>query len=180
MSDDQVLELTRQGNEQALEFLYRKYYRMMLRLVVKNSGSEEEAKDVFQDALIVFWEKAHQPGFVLTSRISTFLYSVCQNLWRKELDRKSRLVREPQTEMAADFDPDRKERAQIVNHCIAQLGDTCQKILMYYYFDRLTMTDIAQKLGLSNADTAKSKKYKCKQELDKLIKSQFKETDFLD
>ena len=180
MSDDKVLELTRHGNEQALEYLYRKHYRMMLRLVIKNSGTEEEAKDIFQDALIVFWEKARQPEFVLTSRLSTFLYSVCQNLWRKELDRKSRFVREPQTEMQSDEDPDQKERAEIVNRCIAQLGETCQKILMYYYFDRLSMVDIAEKLGLSGADTAKTKKYKCKQELDKLVKSQFKETDFLD
>ena len=49
MTDEKVLELIRSGNEKALEFLYRKNYRMVVRLIMRNSGTEEEAKDVFQE-----------------------------------------------------------------------------------------------------------------------------------
>jgi DNA-directed RNA polymerase specialized sigma24 family protein len=53
-------------------------------------------------------------------------------------------------------------------------------VLMYYYFDEMSMQEIADKLGFANTDTAKTKKYKCKQKLDELIKAQYSELDFLD
>jgi len=179
MKDQEVLERIRKGDETALQYLYKQHYRMMLRLVLKNSGTEEEAQDVFQDSLILFWQKVHLPDFQLTSKISTFLYSICYNLWRKELEKKSRLSREEKDEAVVE-DWDKQERIQIVNACINKLGATCKKILQYYYFDELSMNDIAQQMGFSNADTAKTKKYKCKKELDELIKKHYKATDFLD
>ena len=96
MKDNEVLVKISKGEEDALDYLYKKYYRMMTNLVLKNNGTEQEAKDIFQDALIVFWQKAASGNLVLTSKISTFLYSICLNLWRKELERKSRLIHEQQ------------------------------------------------------------------------------------
>jgi RNA polymerase sigma factor (sigma-70 family) len=179
MRDSQIIEKIRKGDESALDYLYRKNYKMMTRIVTNNNGTEDEAKDIFQDAIIVFWQKVRTDEFVLTSKISTFIYSVCQNLWRKELERKSRLTNEvADTKEYSDFD--RQEREKILHSCINELGETCRKVLMYYYFDNLSMQEIADKMGFANADTAKTKKYKCKKELDDLIKSKYKATDFLD
>jgi DNA-directed RNA polymerase specialized sigma24 family protein len=75
---------------------------------------------------------------------------------------------------------DRDERVKIIRDCIAQLGDTCQKVLTYYYFDGMSMNDIAEQLNFSSTDTAKTKKYKCKKRLDQLVKSMYKASDFLD
>jgi RNA polymerase sigma factor (sigma-70 family) len=179
MKDSEILSRINRGDESALDYLYKKYYRMMVKLVMSNSGSEQEAKDIFQDALVVFWQKAASGKLILTSKISTFLYSICLNLWRKELDRKSRLSNEEKDE-AQYPDDDRQERIKIINECINALGDNCKKILTYYYFDGLSMNDIADKLGYANTDTAKTKKYKCKKKLDDLIKSKYKASDFLD
>lgn len=179
MKDQEIFERICQGEEKALEFLYKKYYRMMTKLVITNSGTEQEAKDIYQEALVVFWQKAVSGKLVLTSKISTYLYSVCQNLWRKELDRKRRLSREEKDDVEY-IEHDKKERAKIINQCIRQLGEKCQKVLMYYYFDGMSMQEIADKLGFANTNTAKTKKYKCKKKLDELVKTQFTESDFLD
>lgn len=179
MKDQEVLERISQGDEKALDYLYRKYYRMMTRIVTSNNGTEQDAKDIFQDALIVFWQKATSGKLVLTSKISTYIYSICQNLWRKELERKSKLVHEAKD--GEEFiDHDSKERTRIIQECIAALGDTCQKVLTYYYFDGLSMELIAEKMGFANTDTAKTKKYKCKKKLDELVKSKYTKSDFLD
>ena len=58
MKDSEVLDRIARGDESALEFLYKKYYRMMTKMVISNNGTEDEARDIYQDALIVFWEKA--------------------------------------------------------------------------------------------------------------------------
>jgi len=179
MDEKEIFGRICKGDEEALEFLYKKYYRMMTKLVISNSGTEEEARDVYQDALIVFWQKATSGNLVLTSKMSTFIYSICQNLWRKELDRKKRLSNE-EKDSSVEMDTETLEREKIIAGCIEQLGDTCKKVLTYYYFDELSMQDIADKLGFANTDTAKTKKYKCKKKLDELVKAQYSEKDFLD
>ena len=62
------------------------------------------------------------------------------------------------------------------SHLIDATFDTTN----YYYFDNMSMAEIAEKMGFANADTAKTKKYKCKQELDKKIKTLYKAGDFMD
>ena len=178
-NEKDLFERIQRGDEKALEFIYKKYYRMMTKLVITNSGTEEEARDVYQDALVVFWQKARSGNLVLTSKMSTYIYSVCQNLWRKELDRKKRLSNE-EKDSSETMDLEGPEREKIIAKCMDQLGETCRKVLMYYYFDEMSMQEIADKLGFANTDTAKTKKYKCKQKLDELVKAQYSERDFLD
>src|SRR5690606_7969482 len=102
-----------------------------------------------------------------------------QNLWRKELDRKKRLSSE-EKDSPVTLDTETAERERIIAKCIDQLDSTCKKVLMYYYFEEMSMQDIADKLGFANTDTAKTKKYKCKKKLDDLVKAQYSEKDFLD
>jgi RNA polymerase sigma factor (sigma-70 family) len=161
MEEQEIFERICKGDEKALETLYKKYYRMMTKMVITNSGTEDEARDVYQDALVVFWQKATSGKLVMTSKISTYIYSICQNLWRKELDRKKRLSNE-EKDVPVVQDTETAERNKIVAQCIEQLGETCKKVLMYYYFEEMSMQDIADKLGFANTDTSKTKKYKCK------------------
>jgi RNA polymerase sigma factor (sigma-70 family) len=179
LDEVEIFDRIQKGDEKALEIVYKKYYRMMTKLVISNSGTEDEARDVYQDALVVFWQKARSGNLVLTSKMSTYIYSICQNLWRKELDRKKRLSNE-ERDSPDSIDMDKPEREKIIARCMEQLGETCRKVLMYYYFDEMSMQEIADKLGFANTDTAKTKKYKCKQKLDELVKAQYTEQDFLD
>lgn len=181
MKDKEVLGRIKEGDERALDFLYKKYYRMMVNMVIRNNGSEEEAKDIYQEALIVFWQKAASGKLVMTSKISTYLYSICQNLWRKELERKSRLVKSEGNEGDPEYmTHEQDERIRIIHECINSMGTTCKKLLSYHYFDRLSMNEIATRLGYANTDTAKTKKYKCKQKLYNLVKSKYSASDFMD
>ena len=177
MKDSDILDRIKRGDEAALEYLYKKYYRMMTKIVLSNNGSEEEAKDVYQEALLAFWQKAASGKLVLTSKISTYLYSICLNQWRKELDRKSKLTNE-EVDGEEYQGHHQEERYRSVMDCIEEFGDTCRKILTYYYFDGLSMTDIAEKLEFANTDTAKTKKYKCKKKLDSIIRERYSEKDF--
>lgn len=179
MNDQEILDRIKKGDESALDFLYKKNYKMMVNMIIKNNGTEEEAKDVYQEALLAFWQKAASGKLEMTSKISTYIYSICQNLWRKELDRKSRLRNEEKDGSVTDGH-DEQERVRIINQCINELGETCKRILFYFYYDDFSMEEIAEKLGFANADTAKTKKYKCKKELDRLIKTKFSSQDFLD
>lgn len=179
MSDKEILERLNRGDDTALAQLYKQHLRMICGLITKNGGDLDDAKDIFQDALIVVWEKARAGNLVLTSRFGTFLYSICQNMWLKELNRRSKnngqMVDRQEEESSFEND-----RAALINQCIQAMGDVCQQILMLYYFDKLSMQEIAKRLNLANADVAKSKKYKCKQELDNKVRKAFAENDLLE
>ncbi len=179
MKDQEVIDKIKKGDERALDYLYTKNYKMMVNLILKNSGTETEAKDVFQDALIVFWQKITRGELVLTSKISTYLYSVCWNLWRKELDRKKRLSNE-EKDGSEKMNHDQQEQIKIIRACVDSVGERSRKVLAYYYFDGLAMKEIAEKMNFANSDTAKTKKYKCKKELDKLVKGRYQASDFMD
>lgn len=179
MKDKELITQIKKGDEKALDYIYRKNFKSIIKMVLNNKGTEDEAQDIYQDALIVLWQKVQKDDFVLTSKLSTYLYAICKNLWLKELERKSRLVGTEKDEVEF-INLEQKERIKIIHDCIDSLGDTCKKVLTYYYFDGMSMLEIAKKLGFANADTAKTKKYKCKKELDSLIKSKYKATDFLD
>lgn len=179
MNEKEIFDRIQKGDEKALELIYKKYYRMMTKMVISNSGTEEEARDIYQDALVVFWQKARSGNLIMTAKMSTYIYSICQNLWRKELERKKRLTNE-EKDSSQILDTESEEREKIIAKCLDQLGETCKKVLMYYYFDEMSMQEIADKLGFANTDTAKTKKYKCKQKLDELVKTQYSEQDFLD
>ena len=179
MKDQEIIERIQKGDETALDYLYTKNYRVIARYVTSNSGSADEAKDLFQDGLIVFWQKAASGNLVMTSKISTFLFSICKNLWRKELSKKAR-KNDSDVPTADYIDYEQKERADVVEKAISKLGETCQKVLMYYYFDKMSMQDIADKLGFASANTAKTKKYKCKNELEKIVRAEYEYKDFWD
>lgn len=177
MKDKEILERIENGEEQVLDYLYKKYYRMMLKIVLTNNGTEDEAKDVYQEALIVFWQKVVSKKLVLTSKISTYLYSICLNQWRKELERKRRLSHEEKDGETYQTHEE-EQNYEIVLKYIDKLGDPCKSILMHYYFDGMSMSDIAERMNFANTDTAKTKKYKCKKRLDVLIKKDYSKKDF--
>jgi RNA polymerase sigma factor (sigma-70 family) len=177
MKDQEILDRIARGEDKVLEYLYKKHYKMMLNIVLKNNGTEAEAQDVFQETLIAFWQKAVSGKLVMTSKISTYLYSICLNQWRKELERRKRLSYE-EKEGSEEQTMDDEERYKIVMKCIDELGDPCKTILTSHYFEGLNMTELAKKMNFANSDTAKTKKYKCKQRLDLLIKQRFERSDF--
>ncbi len=83
INDDQIIDLIRGGHRsEALASIYR-HYPKIRQLVVMANGSEEDAKDLFQEGVIIFYQKAQLPDFRLTAAVGTFIYSVCRNLWLK-------------------------------------------------------------------------------------------------
>ena len=59
-----------------------------------------------------------------------------------------------------------KEKSfKLLEESILRLGNTCQQLLKLFYYEKKSMDDVAQIIGLNNAKTAKSKKYKCLQQL---------------
>ncbi len=88
--DELIVTEIRNKNEVALKELYKTHFPMAAHLICSNSGTEQEARDIYQEAMIAFYENVQRPGFVLTWKIKTYLYAVCWRLWLKRLSEKKR------------------------------------------------------------------------------------------
>ena len=159
---------------------------MVLHLVLSNNGNEDDAKDIFQESVIVLYNKVKSGGFELNSKLKTFLYSVCRRLWLKRLNQKSRNVTtelkdfEDFQAVEQDIDYHHEKDAQFkqMEKSLIQLGEPCKTIIEDYYLQNRSMQDISEKFGYTNADNAKTQKYKCLQRLKKLFfQGQYKENE---
>ena len=74
--------------------LYRDHYGMIQTLVLNNNGTVDDARDVFQEAMVVLYEKVKAGGFELSCQLKTYIYSICRRLWLKRLSQKQRFLPE--------------------------------------------------------------------------------------
>ena len=83
------------SDRKAVETIYRENYNMIQALIINNNGSSDDAKDIFQEAMIVLFEKVRSGGFELNCQIKTFVYSVSRRLWLKRLQQQNRYEKSP-------------------------------------------------------------------------------------
>lgn len=167
----------------ALRYLYKSYYKMALHYIIKNSGDEDEAADVFQDVIIVFYESVIKNKFRGDSTIKTFLYSTIRNTWLTRLKKnKQKMTLEPDSVILRNLKATEKtgtgeELNKIVAYILEQIGESCKKILKYYYYENLSMKEIMSLMGFVNVNSAKTQKYKCMKKIIRLfeLKPELKE-----
>jgi len=171
-----LLKRLRAGESAAFRTLYVDYYQMIRHLVLKNSGSEAEVGDLFQESVLILYELVRKPDFKLTASLRSFFYSVCRNQWLKQL-RSKKKVRLVDFETVVQIPPledpeDLTERQRLIlQECMKRLGESCRKLLEACYYLKKSMTEIAEEFQYGSANTAKTRKYKCLQQLKKLARA---------
>ena len=164
------------NSEEALNKLYIGYYPMVLQFILNNNGDEDDAKDVYQEAIIVLYNKIKSGNFELSSKLKTCLYSVSRRIWLKKLaqhSKKANNIADFEDVLAIDEDVEQHEQKDMqfdkMKTSLESLGEPCKTIIEDFYIHNLSMQDICEKFGYTNSDNAKTQKYKCLQRLKKLF-----------
>ena len=176
-----LLQGLARSEKKAIEIIYRENYNMVQSLIINNSGSADDAKDIFQEAMIVLYEKVRSGTFELNCLIKTYVYSVSRRLWLKRLQQMNRYVpamENLQDTVPVDEDVEENERIdsefQAMEKAISSLGEPCKSLLEAYYLEKKSMQEIASFFGYTNAENAKNQKYKCLVRLIKIFFAQYK------
>ena len=168
----------------AIEKIYRENYSSIQTFILKNNGYPDDARDIFQEAMIILFEKSKSESFELTCQIKTFLYSICRRLWLKKLQREERY--NPSMELvletvAVEDDIELHEKKNsdlgIMEEALSKIGEPCKSLLEAFYIQKKTMPEIAASFAYTNADNAKNQKYKCLMRLKKIFFTQYKNTN---
>lgn len=174
-----IIKEIRNGNSnKALSSLYKSNRRLIINWIKTNKGSKEEAEDIFQDAIIAFYKYVVENPDTEIKNINGLIFSIARNNWVNRSKIISRSDSKFNVELVADkLNFDEKEKTSVVEFILSKMGDTCKQLLTYSIFYKISMEDIALRMGFNNENTAKTKNYKCKQRLVNLIKEnpQYKE-----
>ena len=143
--------------------------------VKRNSGDENDAKDVFQDGLLALLKNLKQGKFRSSSTLKSYFFSICKNIWLQQL-RKMKHSQELNEELVSEDQVQEKveeeERFKLVKEQFRLLGDECQKVLIQFYYDKKSMKDIKEFFNLSSEQAAKNKKSRCLKKLSQMVAQQ--------
>lgn len=180
-TEKQLLEGLLKNDRKAIETLYKENYKTVQTLIINNNGTADDARDIFQEAMIVLYEKVKAGSFELNCLIKTYLYSVCRRLWLKKLQQMQKYSGEVDgiaelvpVEEDLDMQEQRNVEFQTMERSMMSLGEPCKSLLEAYYLQKKSMVEIATGFGYTNAENAKNQKYKCLMRLKKLFFAQYK------
>lgn len=176
-----LLEGLAANDKKAVEAIYQDNYNMVQSLIINNNGSSDDAKDIFQEAMIVLYEKVRSGSFELNCQIKTYVYSVCRRLWLKRLQQLNRYSAPlGDTESIVPVEDEiegheqRNAEFEMMEKAINSLGEPCKSLLEAYYIQKQNMQVIAANFGYTNSDNAKNQKYKCLMRLKKIFFTHYK------
>lgn len=181
-SDQEFLEGIRCRDSSTLSAVYEQFRPRITAHISTLNGSEQEAKDVFQEAVVAVFINVQKPEFQLSSSFYTYLYAICHKLWLKKFREKDRHngvsldAREVLTlEDLHSEDLEYAERLQLMLEKFKVLGDGCRELLQLAIIEEKTPAEIVKILGLGSLNYYYKRKSNCK---DKLIEHMSRDVRF--
>ncbi len=178
-SDEAVLEGLRLRSDYIINFIYREFFPLIRFLVTQNGGNTEDAEGIFQDGIIIIYNKINlntdQPE--INSSFKTYIYSVCRNLWLQKLNNRKAIsdkLADIETyihlheQMPAEASIKEIELHRIIQVHFLSLPEDCQKVLRLFT-KNISLRDVANIMGFKTENYAKTRQYLCKEELKKRI-----------
>ena len=179
ISEEQIPELIRNGKDkEVIPHLYKKVFPLVENYIRKNSGRKEDASDVFQDCLLLFYKQVIKNTFDPKYRIYGYLYRISINLWINKIKKEQRIQYletigdEAFEEEPSPWDrPPERTDQNVIKSLFSGIGEKCVELLTNTVYYNLLMEDIMIRMGFSSVDAVKMQQQRCKQKLIKEIEN---------
>jgi RNA polymerase sigma factor (sigma-70 family) len=170
MQDLLIPESSIADRQKLFTALYEEAFPVLAKYISKMGGSFEEAKDVFQDALVIFYEKTQAGGFVIEVNDKSYLLGIAKHLYLKRyrLEKQTESIDAATTALVDIEQP--KPAAERLLRFLEAAGKKCMDMLQAYYYDKRPLTEIADSFGYSGVRSATVQKYKCLEKVRENIK----------
>ncbi|MFK7969476.1 MAG: RNA polymerase sigma factor [Bacteroidia bacterium] len=176
LSDEELLKRIIAGDRNALHRLYQKHRDAFLAWAYKRYAcQEEDAADVYQDAIIVLYENALAGKIHGKSALKTYLFGVGKNLILKRYEHTKRFTEEGPEETGETDVPMEEtivmtERQEVLQRALQELGEACRRLLIRFYYDRYSTEAMMSEFGYKSKDVVKSQKARCMRSLRNLLR----------
>ena len=181
-TDEEIVQGLRAGENEnkILRQLYDQSLRPVTNLVLRNNGTQQDAEDIFQDAIKEFRDRVISGKYEkrANTKITTYICTLALNMWKNQLNkakRNSRYVdavkKENRIGQEREDIPKKlleKDKSKIFEYLMSQLKGGCRKALDLWSHG-FSMKEIAERMGYKNDQIAMNKKNKCRKYFKKMI-----------
>ena len=176
LSSEDIKTAIRTGNDdEVLDFLYKDTLPVVRNYVMVNSGTMEEADDLFQDAVLYLYNMVYDNKIPDIKNIGGFIFRAAKNSWINKAKKNRRKIPLENTYELVDYGVDSlsiiidEEKQDALNSLFDKIGEVCKQVMTMQVYQRLSMEEIAMKMNLGNANAAKAQNYRCKKKLAELV-----------
>lgn len=173
------------GKEEDIGILYQQVFPKVSRFIMSNNGRLSDAEDIFQKALLQIIVRYRKEPFTIKSSFENYFFTVCRNLWRRELN-SSKLKTHPLDTLEnisdnedAAFAIVEQERYELFTEKLAALSENCRNVLSLF-FKKTPYETIMQKMQYNSENVVRQRIFKCKKHLIELIKKDHRYDDLKD
>ncbi|MCU0417970.1 MAG: RNA polymerase subunit sigma [Cytophagaceae bacterium] len=170
--------------------LYKKVLPLVQKTILKQMGNKEDAFDVFQEALIIFYRQVLSNTYQEKYKVFGFVYRVSLNLWINKIkrDKRMQLVEDYTSLETAEYEAESITAipSNFTQKLLQTIGDKCQEVLQYAVFTDIALEDLSTQLEYPSVSALKMQIQRCKQKLKDVLKEnpdflrKLKERDFND
>lgn len=157
-----IIERFKNADPEAIHYMYKSYLPDVIAFITNKGGSKDDAKDVFQEAIMALFKQAKADKLQLTASFKTYLLAICKNQWLKVVRKNSRF-----DAIIPDFDPsdldqdlvvqlERAEQFNLIYTHIKKMSPTNQAILTMH-LQKHSTEEIAKALNFTKAYVKKRK-----------------------
>ncbi|MFN3404245.1 MAG: RNA polymerase sigma factor [Cytophagaceae bacterium] len=176
ITEQDIISCARKGNDEAvLSFLYKEVLPKVRHYILSNKGNEDETKDIFQDAVIIFYKKLKMNELDDNINVTGYVCLIAKNLWINRVKKINRQAMfEGETDIASDENIEKdiitNEKESAIKILMSRIGEECRRLLKLSVYENLSMKEICRRMGYSNENVAKTYNYRCKQKLAQLVR----------
>jgi RNA polymerase sigma factor (sigma-70 family) len=175
-SPEQLIANLRKGNSRSYEDLYKENYAPVERFIVNNSGTTDDAKDIFQDTLLVLFKKLKEDNFELTASLKNYIMAISKNLWFKKLrnisyHKESMLTDYYSNKFSCEIETSilrEKSYWERLQTYLTRVTAHCNRLLHAMFFKNKNIEEIQKEYGYSSKHNAQNQKHKCLQQVRKV------------
>jgi RNA polymerase sigma factor (sigma-70 family) len=159
---------TCETREEVFTKLYLNAFPPVAKYISRRGGSFDEAKDIFHDTLVIFYEKSVDGTLDTSINETAYLVGIAKNLWLRNFRDKEEVTGLEGIEIEAENDEN--PSTQRLLHFLEKAGNKCMQLLKNFYYDKLPLQDIAETFGFSGTRSATVQKYKCLEKVRETVK----------
>jgi RNA polymerase sigma factor (sigma-70 family) len=167
-SDQETFLGLKSKDNQAYEILYKFYYPPVKHFIIKNNGTVDDAKDVFQETIYVLLEKVPKDDFSLTSSLKTYIFAISSNLWLKRLRDSNKIIKtdaDIYEKYLADYEEVETDNQDVktlqAQNILKKITHKCVTLLKAIFYDKKDIEVVTKEFGYTNKHNAQNQKYKC-------------------
>jgi RNA polymerase sigma factor (sigma-70 family) len=174
-----LVNAIKSNDSKVLKSFYSSNYHKVENMVLKNSGTKDHAKDIYQEAFITVWQNIKNNSFIPQNEtaLQGYLYQIAKNKWmdlvKSSRFRKTKLLENESTlydknQNDSDEQDFLNEKLELMISIFKNLGNPCKQLLTAFYYEKKSLRNIASELQIEE-NTARNNKYRCMEKLRKLV-----------